>query len=48
MLDNLRQEPEFQKMLADKLEQSERVKQIFYEELTLYHANNELKWLSRR
>ncbi len=48
MPDNLRQEPEFQKMLADKLEQSERVKQIFYEKLALYHANNELKWLSRR
>jgi len=48
MLDNLRQEPEFQKMLADKLEENERIRQIFYEKLALYHANNELKWLSRR
>jgi hypothetical protein len=48
MLDNLRQEPEFQKMLADKMEESERIRQIFYEKLALYHATNELKWLSRK
>jgi len=48
VLDILRDEPEFKKMLQDKLEESERIKQLFYEKLALYHANNELKWLSRR
>jgi hypothetical protein len=48
MLDNLREEPEFKKILNDKFREREKIKQLFYEKLALYHANNELKWLKNR
>lgn len=48
MLDNLRGDPEFQEMLQEKLDEREKVKNIFYNKLAIYHANNELKWLSSK
>jgi TolB-like protein/class 3 adenylate cyclase/Tfp pilus assembly protein PilF len=48
MLDNLREEPEFKKLLDEKYQEMEEIKQLFYEKVALYHANNELKWLKNR
>ena len=48
MLDNLRKEPEFKEMLNGKFQEKEEIRQLFYEKLALYHANNELKWLKNR
>jgi len=45
MLDNLREEPGFKKLLDEKYRENEEIKRLFYEKLALYHANNELKWL---
>jgi TolB-like protein/Tfp pilus assembly protein PilF len=45
MLDNLRDDPEFQDILYQKLQSQEEIKRIFYRKLSEYHDNNELKWL---
>lgn len=48
MLENLRDEPEFQQMMTEKIEEDEHIRQTFYDKLAMYHTNNELKWLSRK
>lgn len=45
MLDNLRNEPEFQEMLEEKIYEQEKITRIFHEKLKEYHARKELKWL---
>ena len=45
MLDNLREEPEFQKMLEASKTEQEEITRIFHDKLREYHARKELKWL---
>ena len=45
MLDNLRDEPEFQEMLEAKKKEQEEMTRIFHEKLKEYHSRKELKWL---
>lgn len=45
MLDNLRDDPEFQAMLEEKREEEELIRKLFYTKLREYHDRDELKWL---
>jgi len=45
MLDNLRDEPEFQEMLEASKKEQEDITKIFHQKLKEYHARKELKWL---
>lgn len=48
MLDNLREEPEFQQLMDEKKAELEQIKSIFYEKLDEYHDRDELKWLEQQ
>jgi TolB-like protein/Tfp pilus assembly protein PilF len=45
MLNNLRDDPEFQRMLDEKREQEKMIHQLFYTKIREYHDRDELKWL---
>jgi TolB-like protein/Tfp pilus assembly protein PilF len=45
MLNNLREEPEFQEMLEASKTEQEEITRIFHDKLKEYHARKELKWL---
>ena len=46
MLDNLRDQPEFQRMLDEKQEEQDMIRSLFHTKLKEYHDREELKWIN--